>query len=115
MFKTTYMCKDVSASEQQPEQKRLLYEEDASSSAGTTHEVWHIGGKHNVVWKVRKEDKEEGNEEESQEEEVKGERAPLFSGRSFDMVKKKTSKKAGKAAKKRGYYMGKEVRAAKSR
>ncbi len=69
------------------------------------------------MWKVRKEDKEEGNKEEGQEEEeVKGVRAPLFSGRFFDMAKKKrTSKKAGKAAKKRGYYMGKEVRAAKSR
>jgi hypothetical protein len=39
------MCKDVSASEQQHEQKRLVNEEDASSLAGLTHTIWHIGGK----------------------------------------------------------------------
>ncbi|MBN1678143.1 MAG: hypothetical protein JW880_06350 [Candidatus Thermoplasmatota archaeon] len=38
------MCKDVSASEQQLEQKRLLDGEDASSPAGSTHTIWHIGG-----------------------------------------------------------------------
>jgi hypothetical protein len=73
------------------------------------------------LWKVRKENKEEGSQEEEEgsqeeEEEVRGVSYPLFSGRFLEMAKmKRTSNKAGKAAKKRGNYMGKEVRAAKSR
>ena len=111
------MCKDVSASEQKSEQKWLLDEEDASRRAGSAHTIWHIGGKHNVLWKVRKENKEEGNQEEGQEEEeeVKGVRSPLFLNGPSMAPKKKTPNRAGKAARKRGYHRGKEVRAAKSR
>jgi hypothetical protein len=42
-------------------------------------------------------------------------RAPLFQEGCYMAPKKKTSKKAGKASKKKRYYRGKEVRACKSR
>jgi len=61
---------------------------------------------------VRKEDQEEGKE--GQEEEV----IPVPELQILEeslMAEKKKSKKAGKAAKKKGYYRGKEVRADRSR
>jgi hypothetical protein len=61
------------------------------------------------------EDEEEG-QEESQEEEVTLEsRTPLIQEGCYMAPKKKATKKAGKATKKKSYYRGKEVRACKSR
>jgi len=65
------------------------------------------------VWKVRKEDQEEGKEGQ-EEEEVTRSTWTLLPWR-FSMVAKKKSKKAGKAAKKKSYYLGKEIRACRSR
>ena len=61
------------------------------------------------VWK---EGEEEGSEKEEEEEVTPG---LISDTRKLLTMAPKKSKKAGKAAKKRGYYRGKDVRAEKSR
>jgi hypothetical protein len=61
--------------------------------------------------KTKEEGKEEGQEEEVRPTMVTSRKQGVF----YKMAKKKTSKKAGKAAKKKNYYHGKDVRACKSR
>lgn len=80
-----------------------------SQTVARTH---RIGGMCDVLRKVRKEDKEEG---QGKEEEEVTRRSLALRSRSDVMAGKKKTKKAGKAAKKKSYYRGKEVLADRSR
>ena len=70
------------------------------------------------MWKVRQEDKE-GSEEEGRKEEEEEvieviQTVRVLSFRECScMPTRKTSKKAGKAKKKKAYYKGREVRASR--
>ena len=61
------------------------------------------------------EDEEEGKEEGQEEKVTLDCRTPLIKEGCYMAPKKKTSKKAGKASKKKRYYRGKEIRASRSK
>ena len=62
------------------------------------------------------EEEDEGKEEGQKEEEVTlSSRTPLNQEGCYMAPKKKATKKAGKATKKKSYYRGKEIRASRSR
>jgi len=61
------------------------------------------------------EGEEEGKEEGQEEEVTLASRTPLIQEGCYMAPKKKSTKKAGKASKKKSYYRGKEIRASRSK